>query len=102
MRLAYEADLAVTTFGDLLAGYMLYNGAALLIQSVESNINAPVSNPWTVPINFSTGNVNGFPRVAAALSGNVINAAVVWLTSNGSNNLVAAATGARTLILPPK
>ena len=99
--LAYEADLAVTSFGDVLAAYMLYNGESLMIQSVEADIDAAISHPWSVPIIFSEGDSNGYPRIAATLSNNVIQAATVWLSSNGSNNLVAAATGARTLILPP-
>ena len=98
---ANEADLAVTSFGDVLATYMYYNGASLLIQSVEADISASISNPWSVPINFSTGTDNGYPRIAASLTGNVINAATVWMTYNGTHTLIAATTGKRTVVLPP-
>ena len=98
---AYQSDLSATTFGDVLAAYMFYNGASLLIQSVESDIDASITTPWSVPINFSAGADNGYPRIAAALSGNVINAATIWITSDGTNNLIAASTGAKTIVLPP-
>ena len=98
---AYQADLAATSFGDVLAAYMYDNGAVLQIQSVESDIDAAITNPWSIPINVSASNNNAFPRIAAALSGNVINAAAVWLTTNGGFNSVAASAGSRTLVLPP-
>ena len=98
---AFAEDAAVTSFGDVLATYMFYNGSSLLIQSVESDIDAATTTPWSVPINFSAGMDNGYPRIAASLSGNVINAAVLWVTYNGTNTSVVASIGARTLVLPP-
>lgn len=98
---AYSADLSATAFGDVLGLYMFYNGASLLIQSVESDMNGFLNNFWSVPITISPGTDNAFPKIAASLNGNVIRAAAVWTNFNGSANVVVASTGSKTLVLPP-
>ena len=98
---AYETDLAVSSLGDALAVYMFYNGAFLLIQSSESDFTGFIDNAWSVPINLSSGANHGYPRVASTLTGNTINAAVVWLSTNGTVNTILATTGSRSVVLPP-
>ena len=98
---AYSSDLSATPFGDVLGLYMFFNGEALLIQSVESDINGFMNNSWSVPITVSYDDHNGFPQLAASLNGNVIHAAAIWTYYNGVNNTVVASTGSKTLVLPP-
>ncbi|MBI2742347.1 MAG: hypothetical protein HYX48_00320 [Chlamydiales bacterium] len=97
---AYEVDLAVSSLGDAIASYMFYNGSSLLVQSTEINFSGFLENAWAVPINLSSGTNNGFPRLAATLTGNVINAAAVWINSN-SHTTIQAATGTKAVVLPP-
>jgi hypothetical protein len=98
---AFETDLAVSSLGDALAVYMFYNGNFMLIQSSESDIAGLESNSWSVPINLSSGANHGYPHVASSLTGNTINAAVVWISSNGIVDTILATTGTRTVLLPP-
>jgi hypothetical protein len=98
---AFSADLSVTSFGDVLGLYMFYNGASLMIQSVESDANGFLNNFWSVPITISLGANNAYPKIAASISGNVIYAAAVWLNNNGINNQVIGSTGSKTLVNPP-
>lgn len=97
----YSADLALTSFGDVLSLYMFYNSANLLIQSVESDINGFQNNIWSVPLTISLGTNNGKPKIAATLVGNEIRAVAVWLHFDGVNNTLVASTGAKTLVAPP-
>lgn len=97
----YSADLALTSFGDVLSLYMFYNSANLLIQSVESDINGFQNNVWSVPLTISLGTNNAQPKVAATLNGNEIQAAAVWLHFDGVNNVLLASTGSKTLVAPP-
>lgn len=98
---SFKADLAVTSLGDALITYAFYNGSAQIIKSSEMNFSGFMQNVWSVPINVSQGIDNAFPRVAATLTGNVINAAIVWINFNGSHNGVQAVTGSRSVVLPP-
>ncbi len=98
---ALDADMAVSSLGEALAVYMFYNGTNVFIQSSELDMLSFMQNLWSVPVNVSQGTNNAYPRVAAALTGNVINAAAVWLSNTGVSNAVLATTGARTTVLPP-
>lgn len=98
---AYAADVSVTSFGDVLSLYMFYNGASLMIQSVESDMNGFLNNFWSVPITISRGTDNGYPKIAASINGNTIHTAAVWVNYNGAHNVIAAATGSKTLVSPP-
>ncbi len=98
---AYSADLSATSFGDVLGLYMFYNGAALLIQSIESDFNGFLNNFWSVPITISQGTNNANPKIAATLKGNSIQAAAVWVLFDGTHKLVVASTGSKTLVRPP-
>ncbi len=99
---AFETDLAVSSLGDALAVYMFYNGAFMLIQSSESDFAGLDNNAWSVPINLSSGANHGFPRIASTFTGgSTINAAVVWLSTNGTVNTILATTGTRSVLPPP-
>ena len=98
---AYTVDLSTTAFGDVLGLYMFYNGASLLIQSTESDINGFLNNFWSVPVTISYQSNNAFPKIAASINGNTIYAAAVWLHYDGSVNNVVAATGSKSLVSPP-
>lgn len=98
---AYLADVSTTAFGDVLSLYMFYNGANLLIQSVESDMNGFLNNQWSVPITISTGTDNAYPKIASSLIGNVIHADAVWTHYNGSYTSIMASSGSKTLVLPP-
>ncbi len=80
---------------------MFYNGSFLVIQSSESDFTGLVNNSWSVPINLSSGANHGFPKVAASLAGDVINAAAVWISTNGTHNIILATTGSRHVVLQP-
>jgi hypothetical protein len=98
---AFGADLQVCSLGDALALYMFYNGQTITIQSAETDITGFMNNFWSVPTLISSGSENANPKGAITLSGNAINAAAVWLSSNGTNNQVFASTGTKSLPLPP-
>src|SRR5262249_13921255 len=98
---ASSVDLSISSFGDALALYMFYNGVSLIIQSSEADISGFLENAWSVPINVSNGTQNGFPKTAATLTGNAINAAAVWIGMNGSHSVINASTGSKNLPLPP-
>jgi len=98
---AFSADLSTTSFGDVLGLYMFYNGASLMIQSIESNINGYLNNFWSVPVTISIGSNNAYPKIAATLIGNELYAAAIWANYNGANNTVMASIGSKTLVSPP-
>lgn len=98
---AMSEDLAVVSFGDALAAFLFYNGASQIIQTSESDITGFMQNAWSVPNNLSSGMFNAFPHIAAALTGNTINAAAVWINYNGTKTTVQALTGTRSVVLPP-
>src|SRR5262249_41679608 len=94
-------DLTVDSIGDALALYMFYNGSTLNIQSAQSDITGFMNNQWSVPRFVSTGTNNAFPQGVSITRGNGINAAAIWLSSNGTNNQVLATTGTKSLPAPP-
>jgi hypothetical protein len=98
---SFQADRSVSSFGDALALYLFYNGVALQIQSSELDITGFMNSNWSVPLTISAGMQNGSPSVAATLTGNAVNSAAVWMSSNGLVNSVVAATGTKSLVLPP-
>ena len=49
-------------FWGYLGIYLFYNGIALLIQAIESDINGFLNNTWSVPITISEGTDNAYPE----------------------------------------
>ncbi len=98
----YEADLSVNSLSNAVFAYMFFDGTNVLIQSTETNVAGAVVNLFTTPTNLSTGSDNGFPRVASTVTGgNILNGAAVWITSNGTNQMIEAAVGSATAVAPP-
>ncbi len=98
---AFDADLAINSFGNALAGYMYFDGSALTIQSLETNFSGFLENSWSIPLTPSQGTNNAFPRVATSFIGDTINAAAVWIQFDGTNTTLQAVSGTRTLLAPP-
>ena len=73
----------------------------VLIQATETDIGGIEQDFFTIPQTISTGSNNGYPRVATTYSGGTVNAAAVWISSDGVNNTISAATGSKTVIAPP-
>ena len=67
---------------------------------MESSAKGFLNNFWSVPMTISLEPSNAFPKIAASLTNNTINAAAVWVTNDGTNNQVVASTGSKTLLLP--
>lgn len=95
------ADVDVDSAGNVLATYMTWDGSALVIQSQESDIASQTLNAWTHGNMISQGSYNGYPRCSVALTGNVSNAAVVWINFNGKNSVINASVGSEPVVLPP-
>jgi hypothetical protein len=100
---AYQVDMtANNALGDVLATYMAFDGSSTVnILSQESEIAGPIAGSWSAPLTVSQGTQNGYPRVAAILSGTTLNAAVVWIHFDGTSNVIQASFGSRTTVLPP-
>lgn len=98
---SYSENLAVSKYGDALTVFMFYNGADLIIQASESDISGFINNQWSVPISISQGSENAFPSVTVTASGNALNTAAIWVSSNTLTTSIQATTGVKTLVLPP-
>lgn len=98
---ASEFDVASCSFGDILAINMFYNGVNLYLQSAEANFNGFMNNVWSLSTNVTKGTNYGFPHVAATVTGNVINAAAIWIQYNGANSIIQSVSGSRSLVVPP-
>lgn len=100
---AYAADMSVTSRGEAFVAFMFYDTSSSLLNILvtEAHIAAYENSFWAVPINLSTGNINGYPKIAASLTGNTINAASLWQNYGGINKKLYATTGSGTVILPP-
>lgn len=93
-------DMNVIPLGDALSTFMFYNGNSLLILISEMNTTG-YNCVWSVPLNISKGTNNGFPNIACTLTGNNINAAVIWIQSNGTDNIIQVSNASRPSVLPP-
>ena len=96
-----DADMSMNAFGDAVAVYMFFDGTNAVIQATDSFYGGFIQNIWTPPSTVSTGTDNGFPRVASSFVSGAIQATAVWTQFNGTNSIINAATGARTLLGPP-
>jgi hypothetical protein len=95
------ADLQINSLGDVVAVFMNYDGTDVNIQSTDSYYGGFLPNIWSAPTYVSTGTDNGFPRVSTSYTTGVIHANAVWLQFDGTNTILNAATGSRTMVLPP-
>ena len=100
---AYAIDLAVDAYGHAFAVYMLNNTSqpSVEIQCRKMDIFA-LGPAWCTSFaSLSSGSYNGYPQAAAVSNGNQIYSAAVWLSYNGSNTTIQAATGAGIIFSPP-
>jgi hypothetical protein len=99
---AYAIDLAVDAFGHAFAVYMgSANPSSIKISYSKIDIFA-YRPGWSSPyITLSQGSYNGFPQAVALSIGNQIYSAAVWLSYNGQNATVVAASGTGTIFTPP-
>lgn len=99
---AFLADAAVNALSDAVVGYMFFDGTDVLIQAVEAQVAGAVVNNYTSAVNLSSGMGNGYPRIASVITGGTdINAAMVWITSDGMQNIIVASNGFTTGVIPP-
>lgn len=98
---AFSGDQSVNPASYALLSYMFFDGTDAIINTTETDLAAPNVGTFSNPATISTGSENGFPRCASSVSGNTINAAVVWITSDGVNETIQAVTGTRTLVSMP-
>jgi hypothetical protein len=98
---ASKVDTSVNATGDTVIAYMFYDGTNILIQSVETLLSGALINFYTQPVNLSSNQNNAFPKVASTVTMTDINAAAAWLTYDGSNNIVVASNGSRSVVAPP-
>lgn len=98
---AFEVDSAVNSSSDSVIGYMFFDGTNNIIQAAESLIFGALVNQFSSPVNLSTGADNGFPRIASTITGSTLNAGAIWITNDGMNNRIVAATGSRVTVIPP-
>lgn len=97
---ALSFDLSVPASRDAFLDLMFSDGVNIVIDSVVSNIDAFVQNFWAFAGSLSQGNNNGFPKIAAAISGSNIYAVSLWV-QNGTNNVIQAVTASGTILQPP-
>jgi hypothetical protein len=99
---SFQGDVVSNPLGTALAGYMYFDGSNIVVQATEASMTGITNNLFfSAPINVSTGSENGYPKVATAFAGNTVYGGAIWLSSNGINTTIQAATGSRSSILPP-
>ncbi len=101
---SYQGDVSGNSLGEALVGYMVYDGTNLIIQTAETSVSGFVPFLFFSPaVTISTGTDNGTPRVASSFISNTdtLYASAAWLSFDGSNTRLIAATGNRSSVLPP-
>lgn len=98
---SFSIDLAVASGTALVTNMAWDDVSSIVIQSQESDMTNPLNHQWTVTNPFSTGDSNAYPKCALSISGGTINAVAVWISFDGSNVVINAATGTGTVIDPP-
>jgi len=94
-------DVAIAS-GTALVTNMAWDGVSTIVmQSQQTDTTDPILQRWTFVNTFSTGDDNGYPKCALSLTGSTFNAVAVWISFNGVNNVIQAATGTDTAIVPP-
>lgn len=94
-------DLTNTYGIGLLTRMFWDENSAMVIRSQETDMIEPMLQAWTMPVTCSTGSDNGYPRCALSLTGNAINAVVVWMHLDGANTVIQTVTGADTMVAAP-
>ncbi len=97
----YAVEAAVTSAGDVFSLFMGSGPSnSLIIQGTDSHTSFRLGL-WSAPVTVSQGTSNGYPRVAAVLSGVTNIAGAVWLNFDGTNTIIQATTGTGTIFTAP-
>jgi len=101
---SFQGSLSSDPLGNGVAAFMFFDGTSVDIQSAETSTAGITGAPfWTAFITLSTGSDNGYPLIGANFNANTQTAyaTAVWLSSNGTNTTVQAATAFKNPIAPP-
>jgi hypothetical protein len=94
-------DIAIAT-GTAVLTEMDWDGSNINIQSQEiDTVNPNLGEGWSGSNLVSTGADNGFPVCAMTVTGSTFNAVTLWVSYNGTYNVINASTGSEALFPPP-
>jgi hypothetical protein len=100
--LSLSGDLTTTSNGETFMALMASSSGTINILAQEADISSALfPNQWSFPQTLSNEFNNGYPKVASALNGTTMYAACVWINSDNGTNVIQAATGTKTTVLPP-
>jgi hypothetical protein len=96
-------DVAANSLSDAVGIYMQSDGSSISLFASEANISGLNSGVvWSTPLPVSSGTSDGFPKIATTyFSSGTVQAAAVWLSSDGVSISVQCAVGLRTCLLAP-
>lgn len=104
-------SLALDTFGNAYVSWVAFDpvSSSHMIQTAGLYVNAHYPERWTPYETISLGAFNGFPAIALSYlpaNANSLNvpatsAAAVWISYDGSANVIQAATGLGPVVQPP-
>lgn len=99
----YYFDLATLSNGYSYIAFMMLDSISnsINIQANKTEIDSLLQIAWYFPATISTGSINGFPSIAASLTGSSVNTAAAWINFNGSNRIIQVATGTGSIVQPP-
>lgn len=98
----YSIDISTALSQELiLCVLMAFDGiSSISIQSHEANPANPFILNWT-PINSISNGNKAFPKCSLSFSGTSFNAGAVWLSFNGTHNVLMASAGTAPVVIPP-
>lgn len=101
---AHAADVAAASGGEAHVAYMYHDteSSSVMVHTTKAHIGTYDGSYWNQPVTLSGGGINGYPKIAAAQNKEAMRVAVLWLNYNGTNKQVYAATGAKTVMKPPR
>lgn len=98
---ALNADMFVNSTGNVLISYMSLDGSDISILFTETDASSPTPGVFATTQTVSQGTDNGYSRIAISNDPTALKAAIVWIQSDGTNNIIQSASGTRSLIDPP-
>ncbi len=100
---ALDVDLAVNSLGDAFISYMFYDKASstICIQTTESDLTPYTKNKWPGSTIISKETNNAWPRITACFYGKTTNVVALWMSFDGTTNIIQSATGVDTFFYPP-
>lgn len=98
---SFQTDVSISSLSSALVTFSFFDGTNADILALETAISNPIYNTYGAIATVSTGADNAYPRVAYSSNGSTANAVAVWISNNGTNNLITTATGSKTEVAPP-